>query len=56
MGHGTYLNCWIQVLLRFGVSPQEYTPRIDIDGVSLFVEPVKDHQFLLVIRGDGLHP
>lgn len=29
---------------------------IAVDGVSLFVEPVKDDQFLLVMRGDGLHP
>jgi len=29
---------------------------IDINGVKLFVEPVIDDQFLLVMRGDGLHP
>jgi 2,3-bisphosphoglycerate-independent phosphoglycerate mutase len=29
---------------------------IDIDGVSLFVEPINNNQFLLVIRGDSLYP
>ncbi len=27
---------------------------VKIDGVELFVEPVKEHRFVLVIRGDGL--
>lgn len=27
---------------------------IRIDGVELFVEPVREHRFVLVIRGDGL--
>lgn len=27
---------------------------IDVEGVKLFVEPVKDHRFLLVLRGDNL--
>ncbi len=27
---------------------------IELPGVRLFVEPVKDHRFLLVIRGEGL--
>jgi 2,3-bisphosphoglycerate-independent phosphoglycerate mutase len=28
----------------------------DIDGASLFVEPIIDDQFLLVIRGEDIHP
>ncbi|BBA32704.1 phosphoglycerate mutase [Methylocaldum marinum] len=29
---------------------------IEIEGVELFVEPVKEHRFLLVLRGAGLDP
>ena len=28
---------------------------ITLPGVELFVRPVKDHRFVLVLRGDGLH-
>jgi 2,3-bisphosphoglycerate-independent phosphoglycerate mutase len=28
---------------------------VKIDGVEIFVEPVKDYRFVLVIRGPGLH-
>lgn len=28
--------------------------QIDLPGVQLFVEPVREHRFLLVLRGDGL--
>ncbi|MFW6093454.1 MAG: 2,3-bisphosphoglycerate-independent phosphoglycerate mutase [Pseudomonadota bacterium] len=28
--------------------------RIEIEGVEVFVEPVKEHRFLLVLRGEGL--
>lgn len=30
--------------------------RIEIDGGQFVVETVKDYRFLLVLRGDGLHP
>jgi 2,3-bisphosphoglycerate-independent phosphoglycerate mutase len=30
--------------------------RIEIENVQLFVEPVKDYRFLLVLRGNDLHP
>ncbi len=28
--------------------------QVDIEGVQVFVEPVKEHRFLLVLRGEGL--
>src|SRR5581483_5287693 len=28
--------------------------RIQLPGVQVFVEPVKEHRFLLVVRGEGL--
>jgi len=28
--------------------------KIDLDGAELFVEPVREHRFVLVLRGDGL--
>jgi len=28
--------------------------KIDLDGAKLFVEPVREHRFVLVLRGDGL--
>ena len=28
---------------------------IDLPGVQVFVEPVREHRFLLVLRGEGLH-
>jgi len=49
---------------RAGRIPTEITERlckklneeINISGVDVFLEPVKDYRFLLVIRGDGLEP
>lgn len=49
---------------RAGRIPTEVTERlckllnekIDIPGVEVFLEPVKEYRFLLVIRGDGLSP
>jgi len=32
----------------------EELARIKLPGVQVFVEPVRDHRFLLVLRGDGL--
>jgi len=32
----------------------EMLARIELPGVRLFVEPVRDHRFLLVLRGEGL--
>lgn len=29
--------------------------KIEIEGVRIFIEPVKDYRFLLVLRGDGLN-
>jgi 2,3-bisphosphoglycerate-independent phosphoglycerate mutase len=29
---------------------------IHLPGVELFVQPVREHRFALVLRGDGLHP
>ncbi|MFP4541661.1 MAG: 2,3-bisphosphoglycerate-independent phosphoglycerate mutase [Opitutales bacterium] len=29
---------------------------IEIEGVEIHIEPVREHRFLLVLRGEGLHP
>jgi len=33
---------------------RELTARVRVPGVEVFVEPVKEHRFVVVLRGDGL--